>query len=545
MRAMPSLQRRTLLKALSAMGLSLSPHVRAQRPGDGSGMPACTARARSRLAGASGETALFRRLAPGDAVLALDAITLPKSARQGGLTLAYRATHRGRQYLNPTLVLNRGQRLRVAFTNRIDQPTIVHWHGLSVDTRNDGAGMIVVAPGERYDYDFEVRNRAATYWYHPHPHGMTAGQAYHGLFGMIEVDDAEQRRLRRALDLRPGRSEFTLLLQDRRSEAYEPSDSDRVHGYFGERVLVNASECPTIEVPAGSVRLRLLNASNARTYLLGLRTTDGATLPFTMIGSDGGLLGVPVACRKAFLASAERIDCLVDLSARTPGEVIVLETLAFDPMHMEMTAAPSPSADAHAAGHSPAPVPRPVDHSAMHHDGSFAEGAARALAIFRVHGRSGAAVAMPATLSTIAPIALDGASERPLRLGYAKGRWRINDRVFAMGETPIEVARDAREVWLIRNYFTSMPHAMHIHGFHFQVLGRETSPEQVAALRVDDSGRLATDLGWKDTVLVWPGESVRVAIDFAMPFAGPQTYMVHCHNLEHEDGGMMLGMKVG
>jgi suppressor of ftsI/bilirubin oxidase len=37
---------------------------------------------------------------------------------------------------------------------------------------------------------------------------------------------------------------------------------------------------------------------------------------------------------------------------------------------------------------------------------------------------------------------------------------------------------------------------------------------------------------------------VKIAIDFAMPFAGPQTYMFHCHNLEHEDGGMMLGVKV-
>ena len=71
------------------------------------------------------------------------------------------------------------------------------------------------------------------------------------------------------------------------------------------------------------------------------------------------------------------------------------------------------------------------------------------------------------------------------------------------------------------------------------MLERQTSPDQLAALKVDSQGRLATDLGWKDTVLVWPGESVRVAIDFAMPFEGAQTYMVHCHNLEHEDMAMM------
>ena len=152
--------------------------------------------------------------------------------------------------------------------------------------------------------------------------------------------------------------------------------------------------------------------------------------------------------------------------------------------------------------------------------------------------------AIPARLSTVQPVAAAQASERPLRLGFAKARWRINDRVFAMGETPITVHRDTVEMWLVRNYFNSMPHAMHLHGFHFQVVERQTSPAQVAALKVDELGRLATDLGWKDTVLVWPGESVRIAIDFALAFAGEQTYLFHCHNLEHEDGGMMLGVKV-
>jgi suppressor of ftsI/bilirubin oxidase len=151
---------------------------------------------------------------------------------------------------------------------------------------------------------------------------------------------------------------------------------------------------------------------------------------------------------------------------------------------------------------------------------------------------------VPAALSSIAPIDVSNAKERPFRLGYNKGRWRINDRVFVMGETPIEVARDTTEVWLLRNYHTSMPHAMHLHGFHFEVLERETSPDFVHAFAVDDHGRTAADLGYKDTVLVWPGESVRVAIRFAMPFEGPQNYVFHCHNLEHEDGGMMLGVKV-
>jgi len=152
---------------------------------------------------------------------------------------------------------------------------------------------------------------------------------------------------------------------------------------------------------------------------------------------------------------------------------------------------------------------------------------------------------VPTRLSALAMPDVSRANERAFRLGFAKGSWRINDRVFAMNETPIEVARDASEIWLLRNYHTSMPHAMHLHGFQFRVLERETSPETLARLVVDEKGRLATDLGSKDTVLVWPGESVRIAIDFRHPFPGTQTWMFHCHNLEHEDGGMMLRMKVG
>ena len=112
-------------------------------------------------------------------------------------------------------------------------------------------------------------------------------------------------------------------------------------------------------------------------------------------------------------------------------------------------------------------------------------------------------------------------------------------------DEPCGSASPKVETWLIRNYHSSMPHAMHLHGFHFRVLERETSPDQLAPLVVADRGRLATDLGWKDTVLLWPGESVKIAIDFRNAFAGEQIYLFHCHNLEHEDEGMMLRVKVG
>jgi FtsP/CotA-like multicopper oxidase with cupredoxin domain len=86
---------------------------------------------------------------------------------------------------------------------------------------------------------------------------------------------------------------------------------------------------------------------------------------------------------------------------------------------------------------------------------------------------------------------------------------------------------------------------MHLHGYFFRVLARRGSPEQVRLRAVDASGRLATDLGLKDTVLVWPGETVAVVPDFGTPdYVGEQMFLLHCHNLEHEDQGMMLNVRV-
>ena len=120
----------------------------------------------------------------------------------------------------------------------------------------------------------------------------------------------------------------------------------------------------------------------------------------------------------------------------------------------------------------------------------------------------------------------------------------INGRSFRMDEVVFDVKRGAVEVWRISNPTLGMPHPMHIHGFSFQVLERLNSPPALAATARFGKGRVVSDLGWKDTVLVWPGETVRIAIDFSHDFPGDQTYLFHCHNLEHEDGGMMLNFRV-
>ena len=128
---------------------------------------------------------------------------------------------------------------------------------------------------------------------------------------------------------------------------------------------------------------------------------------------------------------------------------------------------------------------------------------------------------------------------------FLKGmNFLINGRMFNMDEIAFDVKRGSREIWSISNPKLGMPHPIHLHGFSFQVIERSRSPKQVAGLATFGRGRTVSDLGWKDTVLVWPGETVRIAIDFSHDFPGDQTFLVHCHNLEHEDAGMMINYRV-
>ena len=213
--------RRRLLQGFAALGLAAATRpVRPRPPAAYESLDSfCrTGSPAARRLYIPGESGYLGRLAPRGLPLTITAGAAggTTSARVAG-SLAYAARDRGRQYANPTLVLQRGERVRITLDNALAEPTIAHWHGLSVDTLNDGNGSFLVPPGGTYHYDFEVRNRAGLYWYHPHPHGRTAAQTYRGLYGLLMVEDDDERALRVALDVSPGTTEIPLVLQDRRA----------------------------------------------------------------------------------------------------------------------------------------------------------------------------------------------------------------------------------------------------------------------------------------------------------------------------------------
>jgi len=409
-------------------------------------------------------------------------------------------------YLGPVIRVRRGTRVRVRFFNDLPQATVVHWHGLLVPEAMDGHPRHAVAPGGQYVYEFEVINRAGTYWFHPHPHGDTGYQVYGGLAGLFIVSDDEER----ALNLPDGPQDMPLVIQDRtfgRDHQLRYLDGGmgamhaRMSGFLGNRILVNGHPDHAWTAERRPYRLRLLNGSNARVYKLAW--SDGR--PLTVIGSDGGLLAAPVQRPYVTLAPAERVELWVDFSGHAEGDRVRLQSLPL-------------------AGY-----------------------AEDAFAIFEVRVGKGRAHRgeLPARLTRVDPLRLDDAVNlrNPRRVQITAGgmRWGLNGRAFEMDEVaPDEVVRlGSTEVWQFINeagmgMMGGMPHPMHVHGVQFRVVDRQVHPAALAGWHNLSAGFV--DDGWKDTVLVTPGERVRVLIRF-QDHAG--MFLYHCHNLEHEDMGMM------
>jgi blue copper oxidase len=229
-------------------------------------------------------------------------------------------------YLGPLMRFRKGQKIRIRLRNGLPEPTIAHWHGLHVPMLMDGHPMYAIDPGETFVYEFEMRNRAGLYFYHPHTHEATATQVYRGMAGAIIVGDDEEK----ALDLPSGEFEIPIVLQDRAFNddnqlVYGGGMHAQMVGFQGDRILVNGRPDYAIDVASRAYRLRILNGSNSRIYKLAW---DDAS-PITVIGVDGGLLEKPEEKPYVMLAPGERLDVWADFSGRSVGSRIVMRSAPF------------------------------------------------------------------------------------------------------------------------------------------------------------------------------------------------------------------------
>lgn len=318
---------------------------------------------------------------------------------------------------------------------------------------------------------------------------------------MLIVDDGNDA----ARGLPTGIRDIPLVLADKRVNngalTYQPGIMDIMTGWLGNVITVNGMAGPvTAGVEPAIIRLRLLNASNAR--ILNPALANGRS--FWLIGTDGGLLAAPVPVNNLLLAPGKRADILLDLRGDA-GQTIRFVSASFSSMGAGMMGFALPQgaafdllnivlsgATAMIAGSVPgsfAPIARYESATAV---------VSRVFALTTMNGMNGA-------LHRINNLTYDGA-----RIDFVARRGEL-------------------ERWQFINR-SMEPHPMHVHGTQFQVVSRDGI----------EARRLATDLGWKDTVLVRPLESVEIVLRFLV--AG--NYVLHCHNLEHEDNGMTLNFNV-
>ena len=201
-------------------------------------------------------------------------------------TLGYNGT-----YLGPTLVAERGERVRVDVANGLDEQTTVHWHGMHLPAAADGGPHTPIAAGGTWHPEWTIDQPAATLWYHPHLHGRDPGTGRCRAGRDVPRPDDDESALPLPRDY--GVDDVPVIVQDR-SFAGDGSFSGglgmQFDGVLGDTILVNGTIAPFLDVTTERVRLRLLNGSSARMYDFAF--ADGRS--FALVATDGGLLEAPV-----------------------------------------------------------------------------------------------------------------------------------------------------------------------------------------------------------------------------------------------------------
>ncbi len=388
-------------------------------------------------------------------------------------------------YLGPTLKLTRGQRVRVDVINDLDEMTTLHWHGMHVPAKMDGGPHSMIQAGQTWSPHWTVEQPAATLWYHSHPHGETAQQVYRGLAGMILLEDPQAPDV--GLPNSYGVDDIPLVVQDKSFTpdgqlVIDPAKGPST-GFLGNTIVTNGKLGSYLPVTTEAVRLRLLNASNARFYNFGFSDDR----QFAIVASDGGLLPSAVVNDRVRLAPGERAEIVVRLTA---GETVTLNSTAPD---------------------------LGTTNDALYSGGTFD------ILELRAAPTLSPSPELAGTLTTLP--AADAGAAAQTRTFAVQGR-AINGRPMDMHRIDFAVPVGQTEVWEISNR-DPQPHNFHVHNVQFRVLSEQGQPPPPERA------------GLKDTVYVPPWTTTRILVKFTDYTDRNWPYMFHCHLLLHEDIGVM------
>jgi FtsP/CotA-like multicopper oxidase with cupredoxin domain len=384
--------------------------------------------------------------------------------------------------------------------------TSTHLHGSCSLPQYDGYASDTTTPGAFKDYRYPNIQDARTLWYHDHGVHITANNAYMGLAAMYVLHDPKAL----ALPIPRGeRYDLPLILKDAmfQSNGDLVFDDNNESGIYGDVILVNGVPWPKMKVEPRKYRFRVLNASISRSYDLALDSGE----PLTVIGTDGGLMPQSQDCAHVKVGMAERYEIVIDFAKYKPGEQVVLKNLG-----------PKNNIDYDTTG-----VIMAFEVGAVVTDSRFNEVPKDLNDNTRVMGLTEADVSKDAAGRPIV---------RNMRFERKNSHWTVNGQTWedvVNAKYDLTVANPKYgdvEIWELENPGGGWFHPVHIHLVDFKVLDRNGKPPE------------DYEKGPKDVVYVGESEKVRVIMRFENQRG---KYMMHCHNLVHEDHDMMVQFEVG
>jgi spore coat protein A, manganese oxidase len=400
--------------------------------------------------------------------------------------------------------------------------TSTHLHGSPSLPQFDGYADDSTEVGGWKDYEYENHMSARTLWYHDHGVHHTAENAYMGLAAQYQCIDAGANTSGIVLPEVYGWNDFPMMLADK---AFSSSGNllfdDRGHdSTFGDVNTVNGRAWPVMKVEPRVYRFRILNAAVSRGYKLKL--SDGR--PMALVGTDAGLTTKVTYLTSFRIGMAERYEVLIDFSKDAPGKIVDLQNLGLpntrDYDHtgkvMRFQVVPAGQGTVSAAAPAATSPQRSVKMPA------------------NAAPLSPSAPAMDLDLPLSSPIA----AVRNLELTRNNGEWTVGpytwEEVIASDyqKTFADVRPGTVEKWIVKNSSGGWFHPVHIHLVDFRVLKRNGRAPFVWEAA-----------GGKDVVYVGENETVELLMRFEAGARG--RYMIHCHNLTHEDHDMMTQFRVG
>ncbi|WPF90038.1 multicopper oxidase family protein [Cyanobacterium aponinum AL20118] len=417
---------------------------------------------------------------------------------------AYLLTYNG-QIPAPRLEAKAGDKVKIKFTNKLAQPTNIHYHGLHISpTGNADNAFLEIQPNQTFNYEFTIPDNhpSMTAWYHPHLHGYTAQQLSGGLAGLFiikgELDDIPE--------INSAKEEFIVLQDfplDNNGRLTDSRMMSLMMGREGDVITVNGEIKPQISLNKGEwLRLRILNASTSRFYNLSLDDN-----PFYLIATDGGAIASPQEMTRLLLTPGQRAEIMI--KGENKQSSLKLINLPYNRGGMGMMG------------------------NGMMGGGMMGRrnnNSSQILATINLNqsNQNNQSVSLPNQLNTITALPSPSQVRRfTLNHGMANGMaFLINGKSYNHQRIDTEVKLNTVEEWELINT-GMMDHPFHIHVNSFQVISRNDIPENL--------------LAWRDTVLVKRGERVKIRIRFD-DFTGKTVY--HCHILDHEDLGMMGNLQI-